>query len=81
MLESVRRDGKELLAAPCQLSVWRAPTDNDRNIKAKWGWYNIWEGENFNRLFTKVYEVKTEGKEVKVKGSLSGVSRMPVCAV
>lgn len=77
MLESVRRDGKELLAAPCQLSVWRAPTDNDRNIKAKWGWYNIWEGENFNRLFTKVYEVKTEGKEVKVKGSLSGVSRMP----
>ena len=77
MIESICKGGKEMLAAPCQLSVWRAPTDNDRNIKAKWGWYNIWEGQNFNRLFTKVYEMTCEDSCVKVKGSLAGVSRLP----
>lgn len=29
-------DGQELLAAPCAKTIWRAPTDNDRNIKNEW---------------------------------------------
>lgn len=29
-------DGQELLAAPCDKTIWRAPTDNDRNIKNEW---------------------------------------------
>ena len=29
-------DGQELLAAPCDKTIWRAPTDNDRNIKREW---------------------------------------------
>ena len=29
-------DGAEQLAAPAGLTVWRAPTDNDRNIRLLW---------------------------------------------
>ena len=74
---SITVNGREQLKRPCRLSVWRAPTDNDRNIRQKWGWYNIWEGENFNRLFQKAYDVCTEDGKVRVRGSLAGVSRTP----
>ena len=42
--------GTEHLCAPIRLSVWRAPVDNDRNIRTLWGNETIWQGENFNRL-------------------------------
>ena len=70
-------DGEEQLAEPVRLTAWRAPTDNDRNIKLLWGSYNIWQGENLDKLFSKVYAcVISEGK-VRTEGSLSGVSRQP----
>lgn len=28
--------GRDLLDAPAQINIWRAPTDNDMNIKAEW---------------------------------------------
>lgn len=74
---SMERDGKEQLLAPVKLSAWRAPTDNDRNIKSKWGWYNIWEGENLNRQFDMIYDVAISGNTVTVLGAISGVSRTP----
>jgi beta-galactosidase len=33
---SLRRGGVEMLAAPTEFTVWRAPTDNDRNIRHMW---------------------------------------------
>ena len=36
LLESIIDNGTELLAAPMTPTVWRAPTDNDRNIRHKW---------------------------------------------
>ena len=33
---SVRRGGTELLDRPMEYNIWRAPTDNDRNLKLKW---------------------------------------------
>lgn len=74
---SMKKENKELLAAPIRLTAWRAPTDNDRNIKAKWGWYNTWEGENLNRQFEFVYDCRSEGNAVTVFGALAGVSRSP----
>ena len=74
---SIKINGTEKISGPVRLTVWRAPTDNDRNIRKKWGWYNIWEGENFNRLFGKVYSCNYCDGKIEVKGSLSGVSRKP----
>lgn len=75
---SMVKNGEEQLLAPVKLSSWRAPTDNDRNIKRKWGRYdNTWEGENLNRNFETVYDCVLSGGKITVTGALSGVSRTP----
>ena len=33
---SIKTQGKELLAEPTKWTAWRAPTDNDMNIKKRW---------------------------------------------
>ncbi len=35
-LSSVLCDGEEMLSAPVSFSLWRAPTDNDRNVRKEW---------------------------------------------
>lgn len=70
-------DGQEQLSAPMMLSAWRAPTDNDRNIKVFWGSYNEWQGENLDKLFHKCYAFSAENGKLLLKGSLAGVSRVP----
>jgi beta-galactosidase len=75
--ESLEFNGVELLHSRPKLTVWRAPTDNDRNVKQKW------LEERLNRLTQKVYSVNTEkdgeGFIIKVNGSL-GVSGREVFA-
>ena len=39
-LVEISRDGTEFLAGGAQFGIWRAPTDNDRNIKHQWGFWN-----------------------------------------
>ena len=77
--ESIIKDGREQLAGFVQLTSWRAPTDNDRQVKKKWAHINDdnWSGENINRQFSKVYSCTLSGNTVTVEGSLAGVSRMP----
>ena len=71
-------DGKEQLAGRMKLSAFRAPTDNDRKMKLLWGHYNIWQGENIDCVFTKVYDCHVEDGVIAVQGSLAGVSRCPL---
>ena len=74
---SMNVNGREQLAGETKLSAFRAPTDNDRNVKQFWANENIWQGENLNCAFSKVYECKLDGNEITVTGSLAGVSRLP----
>ncbi len=76
----IRKEGKSLLAAPMHLSLWRAPTDNDRKIKHQWGLFeDNMMGWNFNHLFDKCYELTWEKREeryvVTSRGSLAGIGR------
>ena len=68
-----------LLSAPSKISVWRAPTDNDRRIKTQWGLINgdNTSGMNYNLLCPKVYDCEVSDNAVTVKGSLAGISRKP----
>ena len=70
-------DGR--LAVPAKLSVWRAPTDNDRRVKYQWGYIDgdNQSGENYNRLYSKVYDCTADGNTIQVDGSLSGIARKP----
>ena len=77
-IEQIVKNGRELLAAPVCLSVWRAPTDNDKRVVEKWGHVNNSAGENMDRITQKTYECRIEGNQVVVEGSLAGISRMPM---
>lgn len=76
--ESIIIDGEERLAALTKLTVWRAPTDNDRKVKYKWGLFeDNRSGENLNRIFNKIYSCELRENKIYVEGSLSGISRSP----
>jgi len=69
--------GKEQLAEKMTLSPFRAPVDNDRRIVQFWNWVNTWQGENFDRVFNKCYDVQCDGHVITATGSIAGVSRTP----
>jgi len=79
MFTSIIVDGKEQLAGRPILSVFRAPTDNDRNIVELWANKTVWKGENFDCVFSKIYDCKIENGVIVLSGSLAGVSRLPFC--
>jgi beta-galactosidase len=69
--------GIKMLAVPPTFTVWRAPTDNDRNIKHRW----MLEG--YDRLTTHVYAVAVTPNDdkqiaVSVDFSLGGYIIKPV---
>lgn len=74
---SIVKNGEEQICEPVRLTVFRAPTDNERIIKLKWYWYNVWEAENLDKQFDKVYGCNFDGKCITVDASISGVSRTP----
>lgn len=60
VIDSLQKDGKELLAARAKVSAWRAPTDNDRYIKLKWGSYyeNYRNNAGMNLSYNKCYGIR-----------------------
>lgn len=83
LLESVEKRGIKMMAAPAKPGVWRAPTDNDRHIRFRWGLYSDNTGSwNLNRIHHKCYEFSWNRREngdvaILVKASLAGVARYP----
>ncbi len=77
MLQSVVKNSAEQLTAPAKLSYFRATTDNDRGIRALWDRTNIWQGENFDCTFTKIYSCEISENKAVFVGSSAGVSRKP----
>lgn len=74
---SIEVDGIEHLTDKVLITSLRAPTDNDKNIQARWLNINIWQGENLDCQFTKVYDCRIENGKIISSCSLAGVSRLP----
>lgn len=68
--------GKEQLARAMKLSVFRAPTDNERIVKAHWVPGSA-PTERLDCTFVKTYSCRLEGSSIITEGSLSGVSVKP----
>ncbi len=66
---SVSKDGKEFGAL--RLNIYRAPTDNDRNINNKWKQYRLHYARSQAR------EVVAEDNVVTVKGNMSTIEFEP----
>lgn len=74
---SIVVDGVEHIDGKTVLSAMRAPTDNDARMLAKWTFQDIWQGENLDRTFSKVYDCGIVDGSIVVNGSVAGVSRVP----
>ncbi|TMV46984.1 DUF4981 domain-containing protein [Paenibacillus mesophilus] len=73
----IAKHGVEMLHAPAQFVIWRAPTDNDMYVKRKW----IEEG--YDRAGMKVYACSWSKQgdnavEIDVKFSLGGYFKLPL---
>ncbi|HCA34543.1 MAG TPA: beta-galactosidase [Lachnospiraceae bacterium] len=51
---------QDLLAAPMGFNIWRAPTDNDRNLRLEW------ENCGFDRVISRAYTAEAEEKDGKM---------------
>ena len=60
---SLAREGVLVTDQPVRLNLWRAPMDNDRNIRIEW------EKAGYNRMQTKVLECSME-KETDGRGAV-----------
>ena len=79
-LDSILLHGKEQLATPMRLTTWRAPTDNDRNVRHMWGMSentNNWCPGNFDLTATKVYDVTVTDNRIITTASLGSTARTP----
>lgn len=77
-MDRIRAGGQELLASPIELTIFRAPIDNERKMEHFWYQRDIWTGENLDKPFNNVHEITVAGGKIAVKGFLAGVSRRPV---
>lgn len=59
VFDNLTSNNIQLIEAPMEYNIWRAPTDNDRYIR------NEWESAGYNRTLTRTYEV-TADKEKNV---------------
>ncbi len=78
MFTSLVVNGREQLATRPVISAFRAPTDNERGIKQFWNRMDVWQGENLDYTFSKIYDCKVAGNQIIVTGSLAGISRCPL---
>ena len=72
-------DGQELLAAPCDKTIWRAPTDNDRNIKREW------LRAHYDMTYERTYETSCSIQEgyavISCSSSLAAPTVQPVLRI
>ena len=70
--------GRELICEPVAFSLCRAPMGHDLPMIPKWLKKNEWQGENLDVMFTHIYSTDISGGCITVRGSLAGVSRVPI---
>lgn len=73
----ISRHGVNMLAAPTRFKVWRAPTDNDRNVKHEW------MAEGYERAKTHIYrtdwrQLPDGSVEIDAAFSLGGYIKRPI---
>ena len=76
LITSIVENGHELLASAIKPTVWRAPTDNDRNIR------HHWQGRGFRDAAVKCYECAVTASDatsvtVTAKLSMSSAVQRP----
>lgn len=67
-IKSITDNGRDLITKPAKLTVWRAPMDNDRNIR------NRWQQHGFDKAVVNCYSMKlakTDGKSAVIESEIA----------
>lgn len=70
LFQELNRGGCKVLTKPMEINIWRAPTDNDRKIKAEW--MNAHYDQSAARAYETTYE--NQGGTVVIQSSMSVVA-------
>lgn len=68
MIASITDNGEELISSPVMPEIWRAPADNDRNVKSQWQFFG------FDSTQLKCYSCvleKKDDREAVIKSEIS----------
>ncbi len=77
LVEQIVGDGKQMLTEPMRPTLWRAPTDNDRNIR--WNWKNQGYEDAVQKCYkAEVTEATDEKAVITCDISMSGKIWRPV---
>jgi len=68
-------NGRNLLAAPLTFDIWRAPTDNDRNVQ--WAWRNAGFDRAAVHVYTASYEKNESSCVIKTSYAIGGYTVQP----
>lgn len=76
LFTSMVYDNRTLLEKPMEYNIWRAPTDNDRNVRGEW------EAAGYNRSIPRAYTAsvtKTDGSVViRLTAALTALVTQPM---
>ncbi len=74
---SVKKDGREILARPCDIVLWRAIIDNEKGPRG-----SLWIPEHFHKTYLKPRTVNVTADAstcvVTIDGAIGANSRLPV---
>ena len=73
MIISYVQNGQELLTEPMQLNAYRAPLDNDCNIRENWK--KIYA----DRMIPKIYKIESDGNSISCSLAMGYAAYEPVC--
>lgn len=73
MIVSFMRNGHELLTEPMQLNAYRAPLDNDCDIR------DNWKKIFADRMIPKIYDIESDGSRVSCRLAMGYSAYEPVC--
>lgn len=75
-ISQITRNGRDVLVSPGEWSIWRAPIDNDRNIK------KAWYAANYDRAQTRIhafdYVENTDAHIITFRGVINSVARQDI---
>ncbi len=62
VFERMEWEDRQLITRPMEVNIWRAPTDNDRNIKEEW--CKAFYHQSYTRTYKTVYDKKGTGIQI-----------------
>lgn len=63
VFEQMRFEGQQIITRPMEVNIWRAPTDNDRNIKEEW--LRAFYHQSYTRAYKTEYKRNQSSVEIR----------------